>query len=141
MENNIIGKIAIKTADKRKAFFNWSHDVYSTASIGDLQPSLCKMVLPNSKIVQSRKDLIRLAPMVAPAFTRMSRKDFYCFVSLSELSENFAHMLAQTPVSRGLLSYLVLIGAKCTIHHQQVSGETPIDADNRVCEAVLHCCY
>lgn len=151
MENNTIGKIAIKTADKRKAFFNWSHDVYSTASIGDLQPSLCKMVLPNSKIVQSRKDLIRLAPMVAPAFTRMSRKDFYCFVSLSELSENFAHMLAQTPVSRGantfypaqvpaisrgLLSYLVLIGAKCTIHHQQVSGDTPIEADNRVCEVV-----
>lgn len=153
MQNNTISKIAIKTADKKKAFFNWSHDVYSTASIGDMQPSICKLVLPNSKLVQSRKDLIRLAPMVAPAFTRMSRKDFYCFVSLSELSENFAHLLAQTPVSRGtntfyptqipaisrgLLSYLVLTGAFCTVHHQQVSGTQPISGmdKQRVVEVV-----
>lgn len=152
MQNNTIGKIAIKTADKKKAMFNWSHDVYSSASIGDIQPSLCKLVLPNSKIVQSRKDLIRLAPMVSPAFTRMSRKDFYAFVSISELSENFAHMMAQTPVSRGtntfypvdlpsisrgLLSYLPLIGAFCTVHHQQASGTQPLpNTKTRVCEII-----
>ena len=130
MQNNKLDKIVMKTPEKSKAFFNWSHDVYSTAQIGEMQPSLCKLVMPKTKIVQSRKDLIRLAPMVAPAFTRMSRKDFYAFVPFKELYKNFAHMMAQTPISqgfntyypvdlphmtRGLLSMLVLVGSSVSI--------------------------
>lgn len=138
MLNNKIDKIAIKTANKKTAFFNWSCDNYTTCNIGEMQPTMCKLVPPDTKIVAQRKDLIRLAPLVRPCFTRMSRKDYYSFVSFSELSENFAHMMAQTPVSRGwstyypakiphitrgMLSMLVLIGAKVTLWTSATDGD------------------
>lgn len=152
MQNNKLDKIEMRTPEKGKAFFNWSHDVYSTAQIGEMQPSLCKLVMPKTKVVQSRKDLIRLAPMVSPAFTRMSRKDFYAFVPFSELYSNFKHMMAQTPVSqgfntylpvdlphmtRGMLSMLILIGSSVSIWFENKGYVTGLNLSGN--ENVLCC--
>lgn len=136
MQNNTISKIQMKSSDNKKARFNWSHDVNTSAGMGDLQPVICKLMMPKSSATVSAKNLIRLAPMVAPAFARLKYKMLHEFVAFSDLTENFPHLLAQTAVARGAsvyditqiphiylgqLSYLVLIGAWCSIYEQDAN--------------------
>ena len=136
MQNNTISKIQMKSSDNKKARFNWSHDVNTSASMGDLQPVICKLMMPKSKATVSAKNLIRLAPLVAPAFARLKYKMLHEFVAFSDLTENFPHLLAQTSVARGAtiyditqiphiylgqLSYLVLIGSWCSIYERDAT--------------------
>lgn len=89
MENNKLGSIAVNNAGNKRNRFNLAHDVNTTASFGDLQPLTCQMMVPNSKVSLDIESLVRTAPLVAPAFGRMSLQTWSMFVPLDEVFPNF----------------------------------------------------
>lgn len=145
MKVNKQSKIKVNKSGFKRARFNWSHDVNTTFSWGEIQPTQCKLLIPGSKTTMSTQNLIRLAPMVAPTFGRVKYKTFNQFVGMSEIAPNFAAMMAQEPVTRngntfvpkevpsvvlGQLSTYVLHGAKATLYWiNPTKTQTQIDAD------------
>ena len=131
MRSNKQSKIKVNKSGFKRSRFNWSHDVNTTFSWGEIQPTQCKLLIPGSKTTMSTQNLIRLAPMVAPTFGRVKYKTFNQFVGMSEIAPNFAAMMAQEPITRngntfvpksvpsiplGQLSYYTLFGAKATLY-------------------------
>lgn len=138
-KTNTIGKIEMHADVLPKTRLDLRHDVNTTAAFGDLQPIVCRLLFPKSKTTLSIPNLVRMAPLVSPTFGRLKYKTYSHFVAFSDLHENFPHMLAKTPVARGqnvfevtslphismgLLSYLVLIGSKCTAYYAPESAQT-----------------
>lgn len=143
MKNNMLGKIAmaIKTIGKTKLDF--THDVSTTATFGDMQPSTCKLIIPNSNGRVESRQMVRFGTMVAPTFGRIKSKEYHHLVPLSDLFENFAYMLAQGKRSTGdniisperaphmtlgLLSRCCLVGARiqCYFHQTADTGSSTI---------------
>lgn len=131
MDTNNIGRISMKTGAHPRAKFNLSHDVFTSAGFGECQPVFFAPCDPNTKSVISHDVLIRLAPMLAPTRTRVGLRLISKFVSMSDLTENFAFLMADKPVSRAdktfvpkalpcmslaKLSCLCLIGASMTYY-------------------------
>ena len=131
MKANKQKKIKINKSGFKRSRFNWSHDVNTTFTWGEVQPTQCKMLIPGSKTTMTTQDLIRLAPMVAPTFGRVKYKTFNQFVGMSEVFPNWDAMQAQEPkttaygtqvpsqvpsVQINMLSSLVLHGARCTLY-------------------------
>ena len=139
MKNNVIGKIPLDSAKKKRSRFNLSHDVNTTFEFGMVQPLMARLLVPGSKTELDVDSLVRLSPLVAPAFARMKYKLWNAFVPCSDIWENFDSFLAQTPISRtsgtavpkevpsvelGWLSFLCLSGAKMTLY----VGSTALDS-------------
>lgn len=131
MKVNKQSKIKVNKSGYKKARFNWSHDVNTTFTWGEIQPTQCKMLVPGSKTTMQAQNLIRLAPMVAPTFGRVKYKTFNQFVPCADVCPNFEQMLAQEPITRngvtkvpkeipniplGQLSSYVLFGARATLY-------------------------
>lgn len=131
MKSNKQKKIVVKKSGYKRSRFNWAHDVNTTYSWGEIQPTMCKMVVPNSKTTIQTQQLIRLAPMVAPTFGRVKVKNYSQFVPMAEVFPNFDAMMAQEPkstengtkvpaaipyITLGLLSQYILIGARGTLY-------------------------
>lgn len=139
MKANKQSKIKIKNSGFKRSHFNWAHDVNTTHTWGEIQPTQCKMLIPGSKTTMSTQDLIRLAPMVAPTFGRVKYKTFNQFVALSEIFPNFDAFMAQEPVTKtggtkvpnqiptiplGMLSSYVLFGAKASLYWGDLANAT-----------------
>lgn len=131
MKTNKQSKIKVPRSGYKRSRFNWSHDVNTTLNWGELQPSMCKMLVPGSKTTLQTQDLVRLAPMVAPTFGRVKYKTYSQFVGMSDIFPNWSALMAQEPVSTaektqipisvprmslGMLSTYVLWGARSTIY-------------------------
>lgn len=131
MKTNKQSKIKVKQSKYNRSKFNWTHDVNTTFSWGEIQPTQCKMLIPGSKTTMSTQNLIRLSPMVAPTFGRVKYKTFNQYVAISEIFPNFDAMMAQEPKSTafgtkvpqkiphvplGKLSAYVLMGARATLY-------------------------
>lgn len=131
MKTNKQKKIKINKSGYKRSRFNWSHDVNTTFTWGEIQPTQCKMIQPGSKTTMQTQNLIRLAPMVAPTFGRVKYKTFNQFVPMADLFENYDAMMAQEPVTKiggtkvpqeipsvklGQLSTWVLNGARATLY-------------------------
>lgn len=101
MKANKQAKISVPKSGFKRSRFNWSHDVNTTFSWGEIQPTQCKLLIPGSKTTMSTQSLIRLAPMVAPTFGRVKYKTYNQFVSIAEIMPNFDAMMAQEPKSTG----------------------------------------
>ena len=131
MNNNNLDQINVQTSKRKKSRFNLKHCVDTSFGIGEIQPLMCKEVVPNSTSRISVTSVIRLDPMVAPTFGQLKQHHNFSFVGMSDLFPKFAALLAQQPVQFGLkmqvpqtlphiklkyLSALCLIGAKFTIY-------------------------
>lgn len=133
MENNKIGKVELSTAldGRKKSHFNLSHDVSTTCGFGEVQPILYRHLRPNESFNVDFSSLIRLAPMVAPTWSRLYFKHWTQFVPMSDIFPNYASLLSQQAISRGTnavvtqklpsvsiaaLSSLILTGAFVTIY-------------------------
>lgn len=131
MKVNKQSKIKVNKSGYKRARFNWSHDVNTTFTWGEIQPTQCKMLIPGSKTTMQAQNLIRLAPMVAPTFGRVKYKTFNQFVPCADVYPNFDPMMAQEPITRngvtkvpkvvpsitlGQLSSYVLFGARANIY-------------------------
>lgn len=100
MKNNQIGSIAVAQAGHPRSRFNLSHDVNSTASLGDLQPLQCQFMVPNSKASLDVESLVRAAPMPAPTFGRIEYKMWSMFVPLDEVFPNYDAMMSRQKIGR-----------------------------------------
>ena len=131
MKTNRQKKINLPKSGFNRSRFNWSHDVNTTFSWGEIQPTQCKLIQPNSKTMLSTQELIRLAPMVEPTFGRIKFKTFNQFVPIADLFGNYDAMMAQEPISTafgtkvpqampsiilGRLCSYVLHGARATVY-------------------------
>lgn len=133
MENNKIGKVELSTAldGRKKSHFNLSHDVSTTCGFGEVQPILYRHLRPNESFNVDFSSLIRLAPMVAPTWSRLYFKHWTQFVPMSDIFPNYASLLSQQAISRGTnavvtqklpsisiaaLSSLILTGAFVTVY-------------------------
>lgn len=138
MKTNKQSKIKVPKSGFKRSRFNWSHDVNTTFNWGEIQPTMCKLLVPNTKTTVQAQSLIRLAPMVAPTFGRVKYKTFSQFVPCADVMPNFDAMLAQEPITRngvkkvpknipsitlGILSSYVLFGARANIYWADSAAE------------------
>ena len=124
MKTNRQKKINLPKSGFNRSRFNWSHDVNTTFSWGEIQPTQCKLIQPNSKTMLSTQELIRLAPMVEPTFGRIKFKTFNQFVPIADLFGNYDAMMAQEPIS--------------TAFGTKVPQAMPSIILGRLCSYVLH---
>lgn len=145
MKVNKQKQIEVPKSGFKRSRFNWSHDVNSTYTWGEVQPTQCKMLIPGSKTTMQAQNLIRLAPMIAPTFGRVKYKTFNQFVGISEIFPNFDAMMAQEPkstsvktkvpqalptVSLGELSAWILHGARATLYFAVATTDGRSAQDN-----------
>lgn len=131
MKTSKQGKISVPKSGFRRSRFNFAHDVNTTFSWGEIQPTQCRMLIPGSKTTLSTQSLIRLAPMVAPTFGRVRYKTYNQFVNIAEVFPNWDNMMAQEPkstgfgtrvpqqvpsVKLGVLCANILYGARATLY-------------------------
>ena len=74
-----------------------SFDVNTTSDFGFCQPNLMLLVNPKSNVSIKARSLVRLAPMPAPSFARMSLISKYSFVPYADVCEYYEAMLEGTP--------------------------------------------
>ncbi len=137
MKTNKQGKVRIPKSSFKRSKFDWSHDVNTTFSWGEIQPTQCRMLVPGSKTTLHTQSLLRLAPMVAPTFGRVKYKTFNQFVSLEEIFPNFGPLMAAEPIKRvsgtkapkfipfvrlGALSSWVLQGCHGTLYQKTTNS-------------------
>lgn len=131
MNNNNLGRISMKTGNLPRKGFPLSADVYTTSGFGEVQPVLFTKCEPNTKSVLSHDVLVRLAPLLSPTRTRVGVRLTSKFVGMSELTENYAFMMADRAVARAekvfipknlpymslrKLSAMCLIGSHITLY-------------------------
>ena len=68
-----IPSISLGSAAKKRYTRDMSFDNNTTMPFGYCQPLMSQMLLPNSDITVSTKQLVRLAPMPCPSFARKIR--------------------------------------------------------------------
>ena len=84
---NIFNSIQLKKPNKN--FFDLTHDVKLSASMGDLTPILTLECVPGDKFDLSCESIVRFAPMVAPVMHRMDVTMHYFFVPNRILWDNW----------------------------------------------------
>lgn len=97
---SFIDKISVGLNTKRSTF-NLGQDTHTTAEIGYLQPTFCRMVVPNSHMEISSRNLVRLSPMAVPTMGRMSLRNYFYFVDMATLWTPFDALRNQTNYTYG----------------------------------------
>lgn len=103
MKTSNINNIAVSIPNVKKEKFNLSHDNNTTYDWGSIQPTLCKMMQPDSTINVEDEQLIRMAPMVVPTFGRIKIKNIAHFVPIAEIFPNWDALMGQTKVTRSAI--------------------------------------
>lgn len=100
-----IGKIKIGRSTKRN-HLNMQHDCETTSSFGVVQPTICKLIIPNSKISISSKSFTRLAPLPCPTFGRIKVNMSNRFIPISEVFEAYDYFQKQQQLDTAIRSYI-----------------------------------
>lgn len=131
-------KISLGSSAKKRYSRKMDFDNNTTMDFGFVQPLLSQMLVANSDIKISAKQLVRLAPMPVPSFARVAMLSDASFVPTSEVVPYFEAMLSGQSYSVGsttykptslplttnaFLCYLVLLASRCTIY-QFVDGDS-----------------
>lgn len=98
-------KIAIGT-NKRKAYFDLSHDVETTADFGFCQPTIVRHMNAGSSSTLKTGIGVRLAPLPCPTFGRIKLKTFNTLVPMREVFEAFDYFQKGTSVSSAVKDYI-----------------------------------
>ena len=143
MKTNKQKKIKVPQSGNKRSRFNWAHDVNTTYSWGEIQPTQVKMIQPGSKTTMKAQSLIRLAPMVAPTFGRVKYKTFNQFVEIEDIFPNYGSLMSQEPINRngrikvaqalpaiklGQLSAWCLQGARASLYWVDEGASEPSKA-------------
>lgn len=106
MRTKELEKISLQRVKRPRSRFDLSFDSNTSAGWGDLQPVVSRLLVPNSKTKLSLDSLVRMAPLVRPAFARVKAKFWSAFVGMSELTQNFSALLSKQTISRGDLTFI-----------------------------------
>lgn len=90
---SIIPKISVGLPKKREKF-STNFDNSTTSNVGNIQPTMCREMVPGSKMSVGIESLVRLASMPLPSFGRVSLRHNHVFVPIQELWQPFDAMLA-----------------------------------------------
>lgn len=89
-----IPAISLGSSVKKRFTRDMSFDNNTTMPFGYCQPLMSQMLLPNSDIKVSTKQLVRLAPMPCPSFARMYLDTRVQFVPFADVCPYFEAMLS-----------------------------------------------
>ena len=89
---SIIPKISIGIHTKRQST-NMAFDCHTTSNIGFCQPTMARLLIPNSHIEVKNKTLVRMSPLINPTAGRLSQRDYYTFTPMSQIYEPWAQFL------------------------------------------------
>lgn len=78
-------------------------DNNTTMDFGFVQPLFCQLLLPDSDVSVSAKQLVRLAPMPCPSFARVSLVTKYVFVPWSDVCGYYEAMLSNMPYNGSVI--------------------------------------
>lgn len=133
MKNNTIGTVRIASSKRDNTYKNKSAALHTSMDFGSVMCGKLQRIVPNSSLDVSTHERVLLASLVRPTFGRIQLKGYHYFCPFSDLTENYAPMMAQQPVFRGSnsftplnipfipikeLSIFVLHGAQCTIYQE-----------------------
>lgn len=90
---SVIPKISVGLP-KRRSKFSMNFDNSTTSNIGNIQPTMCREMVPNESFHVGVKSLVRLASMPLPTFGRVSLRHNHVYVSMQELWQPFDAMLS-----------------------------------------------
>lgn len=137
--NNGFQKQVIDSAQSRRERFPLPYDVYTTASIGEVQPVGITQIQSGSKTTFKSRDVVRMLPMVCPTLGRIRYKVWHHFVGMSDLLRCYTALMTKQVISAGSsalrflpdvmpriklneLSALSLIGASYSVYVFQPEG-------------------
>lgn len=90
---SIIPKIKVGKPKDREQL-NLDFDCSTTANIGQIQPTMCREMVPNETFHVKVASLVRLSPLTVPTFGRMSLRHYHTFVPYRAIWEPFENMLS-----------------------------------------------
>lgn len=74
-----------------------SFDANTTFGFGEVQPLMSQFMLPDSDIKVSSRQLVRLAPLIAPSFARVKFNLYARFIPCAEVCPAFESILSNIP--------------------------------------------
>lgn len=90
---SLIPKIKVGRPTRRSTD-NLSFDCSTTSNFGDLQPTMCREMVPNQSMHVKTSSLVRLASMPLPTFGRLTLRHYHAFVPYDSLYEPFDAFLS-----------------------------------------------
>lgn len=91
---SLIPKIKVGKAVGKKEKHNLSFDCSTTLNIGNIQPTMCREMVPQSKFKVKVSSLVRLASMPLPTFGRISLRHYHCFIPYIDLYQPFDALMS-----------------------------------------------
>lgn len=131
MNNNNLGRVAVRTSKRKRVPTPIPFDVNSTAQIGSIMPYMVREIPADSSISVSTRNLVRLATMNVPTYGRLKLNLRHYFVGISDLTKNFEALLSEQVISRShgsfrptsvphaskaFLSLMSLVGSHVTLY-------------------------
>lgn len=142
MNNNNMGRVAVRTSSRKRSATPIPYDVSSTFGVGAIKPLMIREVIPNSSITVKTRNLIRLATMNVPTYGRLKLNLRHYFVGMSDLTKNFGALMSEQVISRahgsfkpvslprltkGFLNLFSLVGAHVTLYRCYNSSNDTTD--------------
>lgn len=93
---NAISKIKLGKSKRDRVKLDLTHDVNTTAGFGEVQPLMCREMIPGSTMDVKVESFVRLAPMPVPTFGRIKYKTYHQFVPIADIYRKFENMLSGT---------------------------------------------
>lgn len=90
---SLIPKINIGVGKDRQRH-NLSFDSSTTANIGQVQPTMCRELVPGENVKVQSSSFVRLSPVAVPTFGRMSLRNYHCFVPYNECWDRFNNFIS-----------------------------------------------
>lgn len=94
-------KINLGSSKLKKSFFPNSFDSSTTLNFGEIIPTFCKEVVPDSNVNIDVRSGVRFAPLTLPTFGAAFLKNYYFYNKFSDIYPPFNNLLTQTPYVNG----------------------------------------
>lgn len=101
-----LGKILLGKEQAKRNLLDLTHDVTTTMDWGEVQPLMCREMVPNSDLTVDIDSFVRLMPMPIPTFGRASYKTFHTFVPIQEIYDAFESLMSKKPFTHGGIVYV-----------------------------------
>lgn len=101
-----IGKIRLGKEQGKRNVFDLTHDVTTTADWGEVQPLMCREMVPGTDMTVQIDNFVRLNPMPLPVMGRASYRTYHTFVPIQEIWDAFESFMSKTAFNHGDVAYV-----------------------------------